>query len=374
MTISSNNFPVVSVFPTQQSSSIQANQAVSAHDLKSLGHQINFLNANGKQLITNNSLYRYANTGDSFKVAFSLRPTPAVNDRYWTFNFKGENGVMNFNIEISSSVSATLYQLATNPGFTFQQLREPIATTSPTLDANGFEAITVTMTAVSSTAAASMNTYIMNIGCFELSRNSLMPVSAVNDSGSVDIVSLNPGQPLYTAGQYEYASIGGLAKGVKQAEENKNNQLFSLFTHWYKNATTYSGLGLAAAYNTSSLQNMFTGQSVPRPIVFARNQNLNVLSRSCWIRAFGNVGAAGNVGSLQITSSVDRVALSFNNTVPTWRSASLMIQTDDPRLPYGFNTSSFINSTGNLDVNMIKTTQVDTSNPFNIWSFEVWED
>src|SRR5690606_31777441 len=106
-------------------------------------------------------------------------------------------------------------------------LREPV-NDNITVDKNGVEQFKLVFTFTSqSSIDAFLN--IRTISCFEAPRKNLYPLSSSSDSGSVDIYSLQNGQPIYTTGQHEYASIGGLAKGIKVAETKGRKCLLNMF-------------------------------------------------------------------------------------------------------------------------------------------------
>lgn len=369
-TIATKNFQSLNYFSNTANNQLNINQNLIGQDLMNIGLNANYNAMNGEYQIpfTDRKLVTGNNLGSLEAVSsfrFMTFVNANMNERYWNILGNASGSVQSINIVISgSSRSSFVKSQIANPtsGFNSTFFSQSLIYAGAGLAKDDVTVRAYKVTADSSTAAS-----FTGYSLLAAPQAFINPTLSYNQQG-VDIESLKPFKPIFSAPSFENSSIAGIAKTIDYARNSviPAKGLFCVASPYELSAgvTNYIG-GEMVSFSALSDVSMSA-------LIHATSMDLTQSSRLVNWYAFVGVQDAAQPGKLDITSSYGTSTKTFSNTTPAWISGSVRIPTETLSLDSAFDASLINGSTGSVTFRLIKT--VSTTGAYaSIWTIQFYE-
>jgi hypothetical protein len=376
MAINKVNFPVPPYYSDIRNSKVEVNRNILGADMTNWSLNANYLASNGNQKIP--MTYIGENVLGSSVLTYRVLDLakPNINDRYWTLEVSSAYNPGVIQIDINSVYGGATTQIINKSiGINQYLIREQV--NQAVSSSYAVDDIQIAFTPYYADPGTPITVY-RAFSMFDAPRTFVNPTSQSVEFG-VDVVSNKVGKPIFTTPSNHNSSIAGIVQSLNHFSSSaKSGKALWCFYRAF-----FDGLNLPvytiynSMYSTASVANVktnaFSSIGMMKPIVFATQESTTQVSKSCNVYIYAAVQTVGNTGRFEISSAVGNTSISVTSTSPAWYSSSLLVQTENVlSSSYGGIPQFITNFSGNLDINLTKSTTIDTSY-FGVWSVQLME-
>ena len=367
--------PVRQFFQSCRTNRVRTGRGIATGDLKQVAAGVNYLVGRGNQLIP--AFHMDVPSGSSmphlagitpYTTLLRVAPGFQAIDRYWTLGFTAAGqGIAE--LSVSGSQLNPVETIPINVVETFHLYREPVNSVSP--DVSGTQEIRIQFTLSSSGGAGIIPS---TWSCFEAPRRFMNPLSQSSEGG-VDESSFNIQQPIYDSGRNQYASLAGIARNIKLAQNQVRRA--GLFT-W---ATPLDQLGnefdeFALITTSSTFEQKLLIPIIARP-TFRNTPSASVTLM--WVSRNSDATFGSEILFETPTTQFQYVLTgSAATALETWQSGTISVPVTDVNNPRGLPTSSLGGSgyVQYITMSMRITNQnaaISASQQFKVWTVQIFE-